>query len=457
MIYPVILTLMVPKETKTYRHLYFTCFLTLCLFILPVNIRLVMVIIMEKALHEPMYIFLCHMCINGVYGASGFYPKILSDLILDSYVISHMCTLQTFVIYSSLLCDFTILTVMAYDRYVAICKPLEYHSKLTKNTFELKLIMFSWIVPNFSVIPAALLSNLRPFCKYHIDKLYCDNWSIVKLSCLSRFVNNVFGYANGVLYSCCIIFIIVSYIKLISACKLSLENKRKFWQTGLPHVLSLINFTIAMFFDVMYSRYGANDIPESLRNFLALELVIVPPVFNPLIYGLNIRAVRKRVFILRYSKRMSFEAASAARFEFIYACLVAVDVRSAETARRRPCFVEGVEVLFRGEVATTAISVPASDISVPHAATSAISEPDNQVVVPQGLAIHSIVMCCYSKIHVWAQEPAVCQCIHAEGSLGKGVVQLAVGGRAALFPVDLNPQLAEVLEYQIPVIAQLFL
>ncbi len=245
------------------------------------------------------------MCINGVYGASGFYPKILSDLILDSYVISsHMCALQTFVIYSSLLFEFTILTVMSYDRYIAICNPLDYHSKLTKNTC-VKLIMFSWIFPKSLLAATVLLSMLRPFCKYHIDKLYCDNWSIVKLSCVSSFVNNVFGYAFTVVFCSFIFFIIVSYIKLIFACKASLENRRKFWQTCLPHIFSLINFTIAMLFDAMYSRYGANDISESLRNFLALELVIVPPIFNPLIYGLNIRAVRTRVFTSCVASRVN--------------------------------------------------------------------------------------------------------------------------------------------------------
>ncbi len=305
MSYPVILTLMVPKETKSFRHVYFICFLALYLLILSINIRLIMVIVMEKALHEPMYIFLCHMCINGVYGASGFYPKILSDLILDSYVISsHMCALQTFVIYSSILFEFTILTVMSYDRYIAICNPLDYHSKLTKNTC-VKLIMFSWIFPKSLLAATVLLSMLRPFCKYHIDKLYCDNWSIVKLSCVSSFVNNVFGYAFTVVFFSFIFFIIVSYIKLIFACKASLENRKKFWQTCLPHIFSLINFTIAMLFDIMYSRYGANDISERLRNFLALELVIVPPIFNPLIYGLNIRAVRTRVFTSCVASRVN--------------------------------------------------------------------------------------------------------------------------------------------------------
>ncbi|XP_057184715.1 olfactory receptor 52N5-like, partial [Triplophysa rosa] len=169
------------------------------------------------------------------------------------------------------------------------------HSKLTKNTC-LKLILLSWIIPNCYTVPAALLSNLRTFCKYHIDKLYCDNWSVVKLSCASNFVNTLYGYFLIVTFVSHLVVIIVSYIKLITACKASLENKKKFWQTCLPHLLSLINFSFALLFDVMYSRYGANDIPESLRNFLALELIIVPPVVNPLIYGLNIKAVRKRAF-----------------------------------------------------------------------------------------------------------------------------------------------------------------
>ncbi|XP_055035372.2 olfactory receptor 6E1-like [Misgurnus anguillicaudatus] len=297
--YPLMFTLMVPKDSNSFRHIYFTCFLFLYLLILSINFRLVFVIITENSLHEPMYIFLAHLCINGVYGASGFYPKMLSDLILDSYVISsHMCALQTFVIYSSLLSEFTILTVMSYDRYVAICRPLDYHSKLTKSTC-VKLILFSWIVPNCCGIPAALLANLRTFCKYHIDKLYCDNWSVVKLSCISSFVNNVYGYIIGVMFVSCSFIVVLSYVKLIAACKASLENRRKFWQTCLPHIISLINFTFAFLFDVMYSRYGANDIPESLRHFLALELIIVPPVANPLIYGLKVKAVRIRVFPMK--------------------------------------------------------------------------------------------------------------------------------------------------------------
>ncbi|XP_055035518.2 olfactory receptor 6E1-like [Misgurnus anguillicaudatus] len=292
----VMLTLMEPKDSKSFRHIYFTCFLFLYLLILFINIRLISVIIRVKSLHEPMYIFLCNMCVNVIYGASGFYPIFLYNLILDSYVISiYMCAFQTFVIYSSLITEVTILTVMSYDRYVAICRPLDYHSKLTKSTC-VKLILFSWIVPNCYTVTASILSKKGTLCKYHIDKLYCDNWSLVKMQCTSTLVNNLFGYFIIVTFTCFVVFIIVSYIKLIAACKVSLENRKKFWQTCLPHLLSLMNFGFVVLFDFMYSRYGANDIPESLRHFLALELVIVPPVVNPLIYGLNIKAVRERVF-----------------------------------------------------------------------------------------------------------------------------------------------------------------
>ncbi|KAA0720046.1 Olfactory receptor 5K1 HTPCRX10 [Triplophysa tibetana] len=294
--YPLMLTLMVPSESKSYRHIYFICFLFLYLLILSINVRLISVIIMEKSLQEPMFMFLCNLCVNVIYGASGFYPIFLFNLLLDSYVISsYLCALQTFVIYSSLVTEVTILTVMSYDRYVAICRPLDYHSKLTKNRC-LKLILLSWIIPNCYTVTAVLLSNLRKFCKYHIDKLYCDNWSVVKLSCASNFVNTIFGYVIIITFVSLLVFIIVSYIKLIAACKACLENKKKFWQTCLPHLLSLISFIFALLFDVMYSRYGANDIPESLRNFLALELLIVPAIVNPLIYVLNIKTVRKRAF-----------------------------------------------------------------------------------------------------------------------------------------------------------------
>ncbi|XP_051734078.1 olfactory receptor 5M3-like [Ctenopharyngodon idella] len=288
-------TLMEPKGSKSYRHIYFTCFLFLYVLILFLNLWLGVVIVLERALHEPMYIFLCNLCVNGVYGATGFYPKFLRDLILDSYVIpSNMCFFQAFFIYSSLKCDYCTLAVMAYDRHVAICQPLDYHSQMNKFSC-IVLLGFFWIVPFITMFSGLLLTSRLTLCKYHIDKLYCDNWSIVKLSCESTVTNNIYGFVFISFCFCIFVVIIVSYIKLVIACKASLECRRKFWQTCVPHMSSLINFTIALLFDTMYSRYGLSDFSEDLRNFLALEMIIVPPLFNPVIYGLKLKEVRKRI------------------------------------------------------------------------------------------------------------------------------------------------------------------
>ncbi|XP_065143796.1 olfactory receptor 5K1-like [Paramisgurnus dabryanus] len=288
-------TLMEPKGSKSYRHVYFTCFLLLYIMILLVNIWVSAVIILEKALHQPMYIFLCNLCINDIYGATGFYPKFLHDLLRDSYVIpSYMCALQVFVIYGSVACDCCTLTVMAYDRNVAMCRPLDYHSKLNRFTCRI-LLSLCWIPPLVSATIAIVLSNRLELCSNHINKLYCDNWSMVKLSCKLAIVSNIYGIVVIFLFFCLSVFIIVSYIVLIIACKESLENRRKFWQTCVPHLITMINFAFAAFFDLMYSRYGTGNISDNLRDFLALEMFIVPPLLNPVIYGFKLKEVRKRL------------------------------------------------------------------------------------------------------------------------------------------------------------------
>ncbi|KAA0720042.1 Olfactory receptor 52E4 [Triplophysa tibetana] len=288
-------TLLEPTGSKSFRHIYFTCFLFLYILILFVNIWVSVVIILERALHQPMYIFLCNLCINDILGATGFYPKFLHDLILDSYVIpSYMCAFQAFVIYSSVMCDCSTLTVMAYDRNVAICKPLNYHTKLNKFTCG-KLICLIWIPSFIFMTIAVLLSNRLKLCNYNIHKLYCDNWSIVKLSCESNAANNIYGLIVISFYLGMSIFIIVSYIRLIIVCKASLESRRNFWQTCVPHIITMINFAIAAFFDTMHTRYGSSDISPILRDFLALEMFIVPPLFNPVVYGFKLKEVRKRL------------------------------------------------------------------------------------------------------------------------------------------------------------------
>ncbi|XP_030632753.1 olfactory receptor 11A1-like [Chanos chanos] len=283
------------SEIRETQYMLFSITLLCYIVILWFNMTIIVTIILNRRLHEPMYIFLCNLCINALYGTTGFYPKFMYDLLSEFQVISYAgCLTQAFVIYTSVLCDFSTLAIMAYDRYVAICWPLEYHSKMTNYTV-MKCILFSWLTAFFSLSTAIGLTTRLTLCGSSIEKLYCEFWAVVKLSCSSTTVNNVYGHILILVYFCQAIFIFFSYIRLVSACQKSAESRKRFMQTCIPHMLVLLNFTVATLFDVLYSRYGSRDFPQSLHNFLALEFLIIPPIVNPIIYGLKLTKIREQV------------------------------------------------------------------------------------------------------------------------------------------------------------------
>ncbi|XP_017541930.1 olfactory receptor 52D1-like [Pygocentrus nattereri] len=264
-------------------------------FVLFCNIIVILSIASDKCLHEPMYIFLCNLCINALYGTAGFYPKFMYDLLSQLHVISYAgCLIQIFIIYSSALCDFSTLTVMAYDRFVAICKPLEYHSEMTNHKI-LKCIIFSWLAPFLCMAVLVLLTSRLALCGSNIEKIYCENWAVVKLACSSTTMNNVIGYIVLVVYFGHAVLIVGSYIQLIETCRKSKEGRYKFMQTCTPHILTLLNVAISLMFDVLYSRYGSNSAPQGLRIFLSLDFLLIPPILNPLIYGLTLTKIRKQI------------------------------------------------------------------------------------------------------------------------------------------------------------------
>ncbi|XP_076835680.1 olfactory receptor 52D1-like [Brachyhypopomus gauderio] len=278
------------------KYVFVFLALSVYLLIIFLNLSLIMVIILEKSLHEPMYLFLCNLCLNELYGTSGFYPKFIYDLFSSSYMISYSgCMIQAVIIYSSFMCEFTTLVIMAYDRYVAICKPLEYNSAVSTKTVT-KAILYTWSFPFIVGLPNVILASQLPLCGVHIDRLYCDNWSFAKLSCIPSNNINVYGFTLLGIFMAHALVIMFSYQRLLAACKNSAENKKKFIGTCGPHLLSLLNFTIAELFDLLFSRYGSKDFPGHLRNAFQVEILLIPPLLNPLIYGLRLSEIRKRLF-----------------------------------------------------------------------------------------------------------------------------------------------------------------
>ncbi|KAM7407679.1 hypothetical protein PAMA_003425 [Pampus argenteus] len=302
-----IFTLSGVNETMNYRLTIFSLTLLYYCVILFVNISLIAIIILDENLHEPMYILLCNFCINGLYGTIGFYPKFLLDLLSSSQEISYSgCLFQAFIMYSFACADCSILAVMAYDRYLAICRPLHYHSFMTKRRLS-QLICFSWFTP-FCVFSISILltSRLRS-CGSNIQKLFCVNWVIVKLTCpgTDTVSNSVIAYATMFIYVSHGFFIVWTYMHLIKNCVRSKEDRVKFMQTCVPHLISLITFLVVILVDLMYMRFGSRNLPQSLQNFIAIEFLLISPVMNPLIYGFKLTKIRNRILGLVYIKGKS--------------------------------------------------------------------------------------------------------------------------------------------------------
>ncbi|XP_026861597.2 olfactory receptor 4E1-like [Electrophorus electricus] len=291
------------NDTMANKNIYFAFGLLVYIITLFINLTLVITVILDKSLHEPMYLFLCSLFVNGICGASAFYPKILADLLSDSQIISYIaCQTQTYVIFYYTLCEITCLTVMAYDRYVAICKPLEYLCIMTHQKV-VNLLAFSWLFSLLQTAIGAMLTASVPLCGKDIDKLYCSSLEIVKLSCTDVSMMDLYGKFLIAYHVSEVTFVIVSYTHIIRVSLRSTSGRVKFMQTCLPHLITLTNFTFSLLFDIIYSRYLKSQEHKALHNIMSMELLVVPPLLNPIIYGMKLTQMRRQ-FVKIYSKRL---------------------------------------------------------------------------------------------------------------------------------------------------------
>ena len=280
-----------------YRYPAFVFCLLLYSFIVSANLVIMLVISRERTLHEPMYMFIACLSVNALYGSTGFFPRFLMDLLSDSHLISPpACYTQIYVIYTYASNEITILGIMAYDRYVAVCHPLHYHRKMTcRSVF--KLAAMAWIYSAFVVTVCNSMSMRLPLCGNKIQKVFCANWNIVKLSCVATVVNNIVGMLLTIASVFLPLFyILYTYLRIIIVCwKSSAEFKGKVLESCLPHVISFVIYSITGFCDIALSRYDPEEINTFMAVFLSLEFVVIPPVSNPLVYGLKLPEIRRHI------------------------------------------------------------------------------------------------------------------------------------------------------------------
>ncbi|XP_044222379.1 olfactory receptor 24-like [Thunnus albacares] len=281
-----------------YRYPAFVLCFLLFAFIVTANLVIILIISRESTLHEPMYIFIACLSFNSLYGSTGFFPRFLMDLLSDSHLISRpACFTQIYVIYTYASNEMTILGIMAYDRYVAVCHPLHYHNKVTPRAAYV-LAALAWICPAFTVGTCLYLAIRLPLCGNEILKVYCAIWNIAKLSCVTTSINNITGlFVATITVFLPLTYVLYTYFRILLVCrKSSSECKSKVLQTCLPHTISFVSYSVTAFCDIALSRINVEKLNPFFAAILSLEFVMIPPVLNPLVYGLKLPEIRRHIF-----------------------------------------------------------------------------------------------------------------------------------------------------------------
>uniref|UniRef100_A0A671VGR8 G-protein coupled receptors family 1 profile domain-containing protein n=1 Tax=Sparus aurata TaxID=8175 RepID=A0A671VGR8_SPAAU len=282
----------------------FLLFFVSYIFIMLANAGIAFLVLIDKSLHQPMYLLFCNLPFNDIIGNSIMVPRLLSDILLlpSELIISyHECVLQAFSTHIFGTASHTVLMIMAFDRYVAICNPLRYAAIMT-NKMVIKLTVSAWGVA-FVLVGILLGLTIRlNRCRTMIMNPYCDNASLFKLSCDNVFINNIYGLTFTIaLLTSSIGTMVLTYTKITVVC-LTSKNKSlnsKALKTCSTHLVVYLIMLISGFIVIILHRFPQYS---DYRKFAAILFHIIPGSLNPIIYGVQSAEICKSLSRLFRSK-----------------------------------------------------------------------------------------------------------------------------------------------------------
>ncbi|XP_061468995.1 olfactory receptor 4S2-like [Rhineura floridana] len=268
----------------------FVVFLFFYLIIVLGNLLIVVTIIFSSRLNSPMYFFLSYLSFVDICYSSVTAPKMIADFLTEKKTISFIgCITQLFGVHFFGCTEIFILTVMAYDRYIAICKPLHYTTIMTKQVCG-QMMAASWVGGLMHSLVQTLITTQLPFCgPNEIDHYFCDVHPLLKLACTDTYVVGIIVVANsGMIALGCFIILVVSYIViLVSLRSRSSEGRRKALSTCASHITVVI-----LFFGPCTYTYIRPSSNFSEDKTVAVFYTVITPMLNPLIYTLRNEEVK---------------------------------------------------------------------------------------------------------------------------------------------------------------------
>ncbi|KAG8435709.1 hypothetical protein GDO86_013592 [Hymenochirus boettgeri] len=291
------------SENKTLQFPLFILFLLIYLIIILGNSTVFTTISLSPKLHTPMYMFLGNLSFLDISYTSTTFPKLLHMVYTQQKTISFTgCITQLYFFIVCVCTECFLLTVMAYDRYVAICKPFHYSLMMSLKHCAV-YIAGVWVIGFLQPLPPTLLTAKLSFCSsHHIDHFYCDLLPLLKITCSDTSTLQVLNYINALalgfstfaLTSISYISIICTILKIRSS-----QGRQKAFSTCTSHLTCVTIFygtLIGSYLRPMGSYEPLHD------SFFALLYIALVPLLNPFIYTLknnefkdNLTKIRTRI------------------------------------------------------------------------------------------------------------------------------------------------------------------
>ncbi|XP_006134251.3 olfactory receptor 52E2-like [Pelodiscus sinensis] len=268
------------------------------------NFTLLFIVSKEQTLHKPMYLLMCMLALTDI-GSTSVVPNTLCIFWFNLKGITvGGCLTQVFFLHTVTVMQSAILVTMAFDRYVAICNPLRYSTVLT-NTRIMKLGLVGLLRAVLFILPMPLLLNRLQFCANRIiPHTYCEHMAVAKISCGDITVNNIYGLVVAcVVTGFDLTLIALSYGLIITTVLRlsSMKAHQKALNTCTTHICVMLTSYTPCLFSYMSHRFGKGIAPQ-IHIFLANLYVLVPPMLNPIIYGVKTKELRDKVG--KYTCRM---------------------------------------------------------------------------------------------------------------------------------------------------------
>ncbi|XP_014403253.1 PREDICTED: olfactory receptor 7A10-like [Myotis brandtii] len=282
------------SEEPALQLLIFGLFFSMYLITVLGNLLIILAVSSDSHLHTPMYFFLCNLSLVDICFTSTTVPKMLVNIQTQSKVITYAgCITQMhfFILFAVL--DDILLTVMAYDRFVAICHPLHYMVIMKPRLCGL-LVLMSWIISGLNSLLQSVMVLQLYFCTdFEITHFFCEIKQVVQLACSDTFLNNMEMYfVTALLGGGPVAGIIYSYSKIVSSiCGISsAQGKYKAFSICASH-LSAVSLFYGSVLGVYFSS-AATDSPHSSAA-ASVMYAVVTPMLNPFIYSLRNKDIKR--------------------------------------------------------------------------------------------------------------------------------------------------------------------